>query len=120
METGYYLPLTLDPWQVFTIDLTIDGEEFHAQVEIRYLRAPGQWFISIWDHSSSELLVNMIPLICSCVVPNDLLFPFRHLRGGRGMGSLFCLRGSDDPSTPDPAEDNLTDFQLLWSDTCDG
>ena len=120
METGYYLPLTLDPWQVFTIDLTVDGEEFHAQVEIRYLPAPDQWYLSIWDHSTSELLVNMIPVICSYVEPNDLLFPFHSLREGKGMGSLFCIRGADDPSTPDPTENNLTDFQLLWSDTYNG
>ena len=27
------LPLTEDPWQVFTLDLSIDGEAFHAQIE---------------------------------------------------------------------------------------
>ena len=117
--TGYLLPISSSPWQVFTLDLTLDGVEFHAQVEIRYLPAPDQWFISIWDHSTSELLVNMIPLICSYGEPNDLLFPFRYLRDGKGMGSLFCLRGSEETTTPDPTEKNLTDFQLLWSDTYD-
>ena len=75
METGYYLPLTSDPWQVFTMDLSIDGEEFHAQVEIRYLPAADQWFVSIWDHSCSELLVNMIPLVCSYGRPSRVLSP---------------------------------------------
>ena len=69
---AYVLPLTLDSWQVMTLDLKIDGEEFHAQVEVRYLPAPDQWFVSIWDHSSSELLVNKIPLICSYAEVNDL------------------------------------------------
>ena len=101
------------------MDVVIDGTEFHAQVEIRYLPAPDQWCVSIWDHSTSELLVNKIPLICSCGEPNDLLYPFRHLREGKGLGSLFCLRGSEEPTTPDPAEKNLTDFLLLWSDTYD-
>ncbi len=119
METGYYLPLTSDSWQVFTMNLSIDGEEFHAQVEIRYLPAAGEWFVSIWDHSCSELLVNMIPLICSYGEPNDLLLPFRHLREGKGLGSLFCLRGADEPNTPDPSEKNLTDFQVIWGDTYD-
>ena len=114
---GYLLPLTLDPWQVMTLDLVIDGEAFHAQVELRYLPAAGQWFVSIWDHSSSELLVNMIPLVCSYGEVNDLLAPFRFLREGRGLGSLFCLRGTDEPSTPDPTKDNLTEFQICWSDT---
>ena len=115
--TGYLLPLTDDPWQVMTLDLVIDGEEFHAPVELRYLPAPDQWFVSIRDHASSELLVNMIPLICSYGEVNDLLLPFRHLRNGRGLGSLFCLKGTDEPSTPDPTGNNLTEFQVVFSDT---
>ena len=115
--TGYVLPLTSDPWQVSTLDLVIDGEEFHAQVEIRYLPAPDQWYVSIRDHASGELLVNMVPLICSYGEVNDLLLPFRHLRDGRGLGSLYCLRAVDEPSTPDPAGDNLDEFLVVWGDT---
>ena len=111
------LPLTEDPWQAFTLDLTIDGEPFHAQAEIRYLPAAGRWFLSIWDHSSGELLVNQIPVVCSYELVNDLLVPFRHLRDGKGLGSLFCLRNTDAPTTPDPAEGNLTEFQILLGDT---
>ena len=83
------LPLTEDPWQVFTLDLTIDNGEFHAQVELRYLPAPEQWFVSIRDHASGMLLVNMIPLICSYGEANDLLLPFRHLRGGKDCRQLL-------------------------------
>ena len=115
--TGYLLPLTLDPWQVMTLDVVLDGEEFHAQVEIRYLPAPDQWYLSIWDHSSSKLLVNMIPLICSYGQVNDLLLPFRHLRNGRGLGSLFCLKGTDELSSVDPVGGNLTEFQVCWGDS---
>ena len=115
--TGYLLPLSPDPWQVFTVDLAIDGEEFHALAEIRYLPAPDQWVFSVRDHSTGELLVNMIPLICSRGEINDLLLPFRHLRGGRGLGTLLCLRGTDEPATPDPSKDNLTDFQIMWGDS---
>ena len=115
--SGYLLPLTLDTWQVMTLDVMIDGEEFHAQTEIRYLPAPDQWVVSIWDHSSGELLVNMIPLVCSYEEVNDLLAPFRFLRGGKGLGSLICLRGTDEPSTQDPTGTNLNEFQLIWTDT---
>ena len=115
--TGYLLPLSLDPWQVVTLDLTIDDEEFHAQAEIRYLHAAEQWVVSIRDHASGELLVNMIPLICSYGEVNDLLQPFRHLRDGKGLGSLMCLKATDEPSTPDPTQNNLTEFQVIWSDT---
>jgi len=118
--TGYVLPLTADPWQVMTLDLELDGEMFHAQLELRYLPAPDRWYVSIWDHSSSELLVNMIPLVCSYGEVNDLLAPFRFLRSGKGLGTLVCLRATDAPSTPDPAGKNLGEFQLCWGDTYDG
>ena len=111
------LPLTNDPRQVFTVDVTIDGAALHARIELRYLPAPDRWFVSIWDHAAGELLVNMIPLVCSCGEVNDLLRPFRHLRQGKGLGSLLCLRGTDEPSAQDPGAGNLTDFQVVWSDS---
>ena len=117
--SSYLIPLSSDLWQIMTLNLSIDGEEFQAQMELRYLQAPDQWFVSIRDHSTGELLVNMIPLICSYGEVNDLLSPFRHLRGGKGLGSLLCLRGTDEPGTPDPAEGNLTEFMVVWSDTYD-
>ena len=116
----YILPVTEDPRQVFTADLTIDGEPFHARVEIRYLPAPDGWVISVRDNSSGEMLINQIPLICSYGEVNDLFRPFRHLREGQGMGSLFVIRDTDEPSTPDPAEGNLTEFSVLWGDLYGG
>ena len=114
---AYRLPLTEDPWQVFTLDARINGAEIHAQVEIRYLPAPDLWTLSIWDHAAGELLVNAVPLVCSCGGVNDLLLPFRSLRNGLGLGTLLCLRNTDEPSTPDPAKGNLTEFCLIWGDT---
>ena len=113
----YVLPLTEDPRQVFTLDLQIDGVSFHARVEVRYLTAPDVWVLSVRDNSSGELLVNQIPLVCSYGEVNDLFLPFRHLREGQGMGSLFVIRNTDEPSTPDPAEGNLTEFLVLFGDT---
>ena len=112
----YILPLTEDSRQVFTLDLEIDGNPFHARVEIRYLPAPDCWVLSIWDDSSGELLINQIPLICSYGEVNDLLLPFRYLRDGQGLGSLFVIRDTDEPSTVDPAKGNLTEFNVLWGD----
>ncbi len=116
----YILPLTEDPRQVFTLDLTIDGVAFHARVEIRYLPAADSWVLSIWDNSSGALLINQIPLICSYGEINDLLQPFRHLRNGLGLGSLFVIRDTDNPATPDPAQGNLTQFRILFGDTYTG
>ena len=111
------LPRTNDPQQVFTVDLTVDGMALHARVELRYLSAPDRWVISVRDNASSMLLVNQIPLVCSYGELNDLFLPFRHLRDGAGLGSLFVLRDTDEPSSADPAKDNLTEFVMLWGDT---
>lgn len=111
------IPLTHDPWQIFTLDLVIDGEVFHAQIEIRYMPAVGRWFVSIWDHSSSTLLVNQIPLCCSVNDLNDLLAPFRFVRNGKGLGSMFCIRSADENPASDPSENDLTEYKLLWGDT---
>ena len=113
---AYLLPLSDDPRQVMTLNVTLDGEPMQAQVEIRYLPAPDQWFFSLRDHATGELLVNMIPLICSRGEVNDLLLPFRHLRQGKGVGSLICLRAGEETTKPDPAAGNLQEFSILWSD----
>ena len=112
--TECVLPLTDDPHQVMTLDLTLDGDPFHARIEVRYLPAPDLWVLSLWDEANGELLFNQIPLICSYGEINDLAVPFRHLRDGKGVGSLFVIRDVDEPSNTDPAEGNLTEFKVLW------
>ena len=113
---AYLLPLSDDPRQVMTLNVTLDGQPMQAQVEIRYLPAPDQWFFSLRDHATGEMLVNMIPLICSRGEVNDLLLPFRHLRQGKGVGSLICLRAGEGTAKPDPAWESLREFELIWSD----
>ena len=112
----YLLPITPSPRQVMTLNVTLDGQPMQAQVEIRYLPAPDQWFFSLRDHATGEMLVNMIPLICSRGEVNDLLLPFRHLRQGKGVGSLICLRAGEETAKPDPAWESLREFELIWSD----
>ena len=110
------LPLTADPRQILTLSPVIDGESLRARIEVRCLTSPGCWVLSLWNDASGELLVNQIPVVCSYGCVNDLLLPFRHLRNGAGIGSLFCLRNTDAPSTPDPANGNLTEFMILFGD----
>ena len=117
--TYWYLPVSDEPRHVFLLDLVPDGIALQARVEMRYLPAPDLWVISIWNHSTGELLVNQIPLICSYGEINDLLAPFRHLRNGADLGSLFVLKGTDAPDTPDPAERTLGQFLVLWGDRFD-
>ena len=107
----YLLPITSSPRQVMTLNVTLDGQPMQAQVEIRYLPAPDQWVISVWDNSCGELMINQIPLVCSYGQVNDLLLPFRHLREGKGVGSLICLRAGEET-----AWESLREFELIWSD----
>ena len=111
------LPRTNDPRQVFTVDVSVDGVALHARVELRYLSAPDRWVISIWDNATSVLLINQIPLVCSYGELNDLLLPYRYIRDGAGLGSLFVLRNKDESVAANPSKDSLTDFSLLWGDT---
>ena len=81
----YEFPVTNDPRQVFTVDMVLNGSMLHAKVEIRYLPAPDQWVLSLWDNASGALLVNQLRLVCSYGIVNDLLAPFR----AAVRGSLF-------------------------------
>ena len=110
------LPTTGEPCQVMYLPVSPDGHAFQAMLELRFLNAPGRWFLSISDAVTGETYVNMIPLVCSYEQLNDLLFPFRWLFQGSGIGSLFCLKAVDTPATQDPGRDNLNEFTLLWGD----
>ena len=66
------LPLTNDPYQVFTTDVAPDGTPLHARIEIRYLAAAGRWVVSIFDHAAATLLANQVPLAVSAGFLLDL------------------------------------------------
>ena len=110
------LPVTADPDQVFFLPASPDGTAFQARLELRYLPGADRWTLSISDAVTGELHVNQIPVVCSYEQVNDLLFPFRYLFGGSGIGSLFCLKAVDSPSTQDPSRENLHEFTLIWGD----
>ena len=110
------LPTSSAPWQVMYLPVSPDGNAFLAKIDLRYFPGPDQWFLSISDAATGALLINQIPLICSCTYLNDLFTPFRHFQNGKGLGSFFILKAVDTPATPDPAQNSLPDFRLLWSD----
>ena len=110
------LPTSQDPYQVMYLSVSPDGNAFLARVELRFLPATGLWFFSLSDAMTGEIYVNQIPLIGSHDTLNDLLLPFRWRFQGAGLGSLFCLKAVEAPATPDPVEDTLQDFLLIWGD----
>ena len=110
------LPVSEEPYQVIFLPASPDGHAFQAKLELRWLSAPGHWFLSISDAMTGEIFVNQIPVICSYETLNDLLFPFRWLFQGSGIGSLFCLKAVDLPSSENPEKENLSEFRILWGD----
>ena len=110
------LPPVSEPYQVFYLPVSPDGRAFQARVELRYLSAPDLWFLTIADAITGETYVNQIPVLCSYEVLNDLLYPFRWLFQGSGIGSLFCLKAVEQPSSPNPTKNNFHEFTLLWGD----
>ena len=110
------LPVSSDPYQVMYLSIAPDGNAFLARVELRFLPATGRWFFSISDAMTGESYVNQIPVVCSHGVLNDLMAPFRWRFQGAGLGSIFCLKAVEHPGSPDPGEDNLGEFRLIWGD----
>ena len=110
------LQTTDDPHQVFYLPASPDGHAFQAKVDLQYLPAPDLWILSIADAITGQAYVPNIPVICSWEEINDLLFPFRFLFQGSGIGSLFCLKATESPSSQNPSRGNLNEFQLIWGD----
>ena len=110
------LQTTDDPHQVFYLPTSPDGHAFQAKLDLQYLPAPGLWILSIADAITGQVYVPNIPVICSWEEINDLLFPFRFLFPGSGIGSLFCLKATESPSSQNPSRGNLNEFQLIWGD----
>ncbi len=110
------LPVTDDPWQVMYLSVSPGGNAFSAKVELRWLPGPGRWFLSISDATTGEEYVCQVPLVCSLEYLNDLLLPFQFYFHGIGLGSLFCLKAVDRPSSEDPGRSNLAEFGLYWGD----
>ena len=107
---------TEDPYQVFYLPASPDGHAFSVKVEMRYLPGTGCWVVSIADAVTGQVYVPYVPVRCSYEQINDLLFPFRFLFQGSGIGSLFCLRNTERPGSVDPEREKLGEFQILWGD----
>ena len=126
---------TEEPYQVFYLPASPDGHAFSAKVELRFLPGASVWVVSISDAVTGQVYVPFVPIRCSYGEINDLLFPFRFLFQGSGIGSMFCLKPgvkrkgtvlfpSADAETnravppfhADPERENLREFLILWGD----
>ena len=111
------LPVGAAPFQTITLPASPNNHPFLSRLSLRYLPAPGRWFLTISDAVSGAVYANHIPLVCSYGEINDLLAPFAYLFQGSGLGSLFVLKAVEAPSSSDPGENNLSEFYIIWGDT---
>ncbi len=113
--SNFIIPDSNEPIQTIILSMDVGDVPLQARIEIRYLRGIDCWELSVSDDSDGTLLVNRIPLRASCGALVDLFRPFHHLRQGRGLGSFYCIPSSGSVRG-DPAEENLTNYILLWCD----
>ena len=111
------LPVTAAPEQELSVAATPGGLPLQARITLRWQRGAERWLFSLRDDAAGTELARRLPLLCGDGAPEDLLAPFRHLRGGRGLGCLYCVPRSG-RSGAQPAEGTLPDFRLLWGDGC--
>ena len=107
--------LGFDPavkYQTFTMSIIPGGVAKRVRVELRYLYKPGKWFISIFDAATGDPLCLYVPVVASYEYLNNLLEPFSY----KGLGSIYCYPVVSEPSSPDPGENNLDEFEIVWGD----
>ena len=102
-------------YQIFTLTVNPNGNQFRARVELRYLNEPQLWYLSIFDAASGESYCRYVPLIASYRYLNDLMKPFQH----KNIGSIYCVPAVVSPSSTDPGLNNLGEFEIVWGDTDD-
>ena len=109
---SFILPTTSALNQSLSLQLPLSGGTKLLQVDLRYHKAPGLWFLSVTDRITGELLCSHLPLRASYGAVNDLLKPFRY----RGLGSLCCFPSTRRDTPSDPGPEDLSDFNLIWSE----
>ena len=101
-------------YQIKTFTISPDGNPTSLRVEIRRLVRLDKWFISIFNASTGENILQYLPLIGSDPEHemNDILAQF----GYKGIGSLVVLPKVSELAGTDPNEENLGLFEICWGD----
>ncbi|MBR2799810.1 MAG: hypothetical protein IKE04_02820 [Oscillospiraceae bacterium] len=99
-----------------TITISPNGRTVALRLELRFLCRNNRWYLSIADGLTGAPLVQYIPLVaCTPDALNNLLRQFAYL----GLGGVWVLNKNTEASGKDPAEDTLSDFEIIWGDADD-
>lgn len=105
------IPLTSNPNQTFTTQLTVDGAALTLQMALAYDEMAGWWNLSVSSSAGAQLLAS-VPLITGWYPAANLLAQYGYL----AIGSAFLLN-TGGAATDYPGQGNLAQFSLLWGDT---
>lgn len=105
------IPLTQAPNQVFSVQLTVDGNSLTLNFVLSYSAMAGWWQLQISDVQGNLLLAS-VPLITGYYPAANILAQYGYLQ----IGSAYMLNTGNDPNDF-PSSSDLTQFSLLWGDT---
>ena len=98
--------------QRFSITVPLETGALRADLHLRWLPKPGQWYLSLRDGTTDRPLATAVPLIACDATRNDLFLPFRHEKIGR----LYCRPNCPEARGRDPGETTLSQYDLIWTE----
>lgn len=107
--------LQIDPeenHQSVLITITVKGVAKFVRFDIDYHEQTQKWYVGLYDMEEEIYYCTNIPLVASYEYANDLFSPYHY----KNIGRLVCVPSVDDPSTPDPSEGNLNEFNVVWGE----
>lgn len=105
------IPLTQSPNQVFTVQLTVDGNPLTLNLQLSYAAMAGWWQLQV-ANVQGVVLVASVPLVTGYYPAANVLAQYGYL----AIGSAYVLN-TGNATTDYPGESSLTKFSLLWGDT---
>lgn len=104
------IPLTCQSQSVQTFKLTLEGGKRNINIKLmlRYMDLYDTWIAAIYDNSTGDLLVDMMPLVCGV----NLLGQYRHL----SIGEAYIVPVSDTLLMQPDNKTLGTTFVLIWGD----
>ena len=107
------IPLTTQPNQSMTVQLTVDGASLVLNLALNYSYMAGHWNMSIYTAQGSLLVANL-PLITGVFPAANILEQYGYLQ----IGSAYLLNNGSAVAEDYPSVSTLgTAFSLLWGDT---
>ncbi len=105
------IPLTQNPNQTFTVQLTVDGQPLTLNFNLSYSVMSGWWQLQV-SSAQNAVLIASLPLVTGYYPAANMLAQYGYLQ----IGSAYLLN-TGNAASDYPSANNLTSFSLLWGDT---